>query len=171
MSPSCPLFSGFPIRAWFFLPEKIANTERHLDLADGSNNRAGDRTDELKQLNRSIFRPNLVFNKDAKRRREEQRISDRHELERLEREKAMPDVRDTRNRLGHATAYGQPTAGGEDAYGEDEEGITVGRRLSPEQQAARQTARSRYQFEATASDDELEDKIGKTILSWRYSHK
>lgn len=77
----------------------------------------------------------------------------------------MSDVRDTRNRLGHATAYGQPTAEGKDTYGEDEEGITVGRRLLPDQQAARQTARSRYQFEATASDDELEDELGKSILS------
>lgn len=148
----------------FYLLEKIANTERHLDLANGSNNRAGDRTDELRQLNRSIFRPSLVFNKEAKRQREEQRISDRLEIERLEREKAMQDVRETQNRLGHANAYGQGAAGGEDTYGEDEEGIAVGKRLPPEQQAARQAARSRYQFEATASDDELEDELGRSTL-------
>ncbi|KAF8603829.1 hypothetical protein BDV93DRAFT_492985 [Ceratobasidium sp. AG-I] len=146
--------------------EKIANTERRLDLANGSNNRAGDRTDELKQLNRSIFRPSLVFNKDAKRQREEQRISDRHELERLEREKAMLDVRETRNRLGNATGCGQPAAR-EDTYGEDAEGITLGRRLLPEQQATRQAARSRYQFEATTSDDELEDELGNLDVAKR----
>ncbi|KAG8751102.1 hypothetical protein FRC12_012606 [Ceratobasidium sp. 428] len=143
--------------------EKIANTERHLDLAKGSTNRAEDRTDELKQLNRSIFRPVIVFNKDAKRAREEQRLADRHEEERLEREKAALDVRETQNRLGRAATYGQ-RSGGDDGYGEGEEGISSGRRnLPPEQQRARQTARSRYQFEATASDDELEDELDDNL--------
>ncbi|KAF8603826.1 hypothetical protein BDV93DRAFT_472698 [Ceratobasidium sp. AG-I] len=145
--------------------EKIANTERHLDLAKGSTNRAEDRTDELKQLNRSIFRPVIVFNKDSKRAREEQRIADRHEQERLEREKAALDVRDTQNRIGRAATYGQRAGGGEDTYGEDDEGISGrgGRRVAPEQQRARQTARSRYQFEATASDDELEDELDDNL--------
>ncbi|KAJ1306942.1 hypothetical protein OPQ81_007923 [Rhizoctonia solani] len=114
--------------------EKIANTERHLDLAKGSTNRAEDKTDELKQLNRSIFRPVIVFN------------------ERLEREK-------------DSSAYGQRSGGGgDDNYGEDEEGISSGRRnLPPEQQRARQAARARYQFEATASDDELEDELDDNL--------
>ncbi|KAG9082442.1 hypothetical protein FS749_006837 [Ceratobasidium sp. UAMH 11750] len=143
--------------------EKIANTERHLDLAKGSTNRAEDRTDELKQLNRSIFRPVITFNKDSKRAREEQRLADRHEQERLEREKAAMDVRDTQDRLGRAAAYGQRSGGGDDGYGEGEEGISTGRRLPPEQQRARQAARSRYQFEATASDDELEDELDDNL--------
>ncbi|KAG9096739.1 Protein transport protein S9 plasma membrane t-SNARE, partial [Ceratobasidium sp. 370] len=143
--------------------EKIANTERHLDLAKGSTNRAEDRTDELKQLNRSIFRPVIVFNKDSKRAREEQRLADRHEQERLEREKAALDVRDTQDRLGRAAAHGQRSGGGDDNYGEGEEGISTGRRLPPEQQRARQAARSRYQFEATASDDELEDELDDNL--------
>ncbi|KAF8686756.1 hypothetical protein RHS04_00019 [Rhizoctonia solani] len=143
--------------------EKIANTERHLDLAKGSTNRAEDKTDELKQLNRSIFRPVIVFNKDEKRRKQEQRIADRHEQERFERENAAVDVRDSHNRIGRAATYGQRSGdGGDDNYGEDAEGISSGRRnLPPEQQRARQAARSRYQFEATASDDELEDELGK----------
>ncbi|CCO29254.1 Protein transport protein sec9 [Rhizoctonia solani AG-1 IB] len=129
--------------------EKIANTERHLDLAKGSTNRAEDKTDELKQLNRSIFRPVIVFNKDEKRRKQEQRIADRHEQERSERENSAVD------RSG---------GGGDDNYGEDEEGISSGRRnLPPEQQRARQAARARYQFEATASDDELEDELDDNL--------
>ncbi|QRV74244.1 transporter protein Sec9 [Ceratobasidium sp. AG-Ba] len=143
--------------------EKLANTERHLDLAKGSTNRAEDRTDELKQLNRSIFRPVIVFNKDAKRAREEQRLADRHELERQEREEAALDVRNTRDRIGGAASYGQRSGGGEDNYGEGEEGISTGRRLPPEQQRARQAARGRYQFEATASDDELEDELDDNL--------
>ncbi|CAE6428787.1 unnamed protein product [Rhizoctonia solani] len=145
--------------------EKIANTERHLDLAKGSTNRAEDKTDELKQLNRSIFRPVIVFNKDEKRRKQEQRIADRHEQERLERENAAVDVRDTQNRIGRAATYGQRSGGeGDDNYGEGEEGISSGRRnLPPEQQRARQNARARYQFEATASDDELEDELDDNL--------
>ncbi|KAH7335145.1 hypothetical protein B0J17DRAFT_576166 [Rhizoctonia solani] len=144
--------------------EKIANTERHLDLAKGSTNRAEDKTDELKQLNRSIFRPVIVFNKDEKRRKQEQRIADRHEQERMERENSAVDVRDSHNRIGRAATYGQRSGGGDDNYGEEEEGISSGRRnLPPEQQRARQAARSRYQFEATASDDELEDELDDNL--------
>ncbi|CAE6507581.1 unnamed protein product [Rhizoctonia solani] len=144
--------------------EKIANTERHLDLAKGSTNRAEDKTDELKQLNRSIFRPVIVFNKDEKRRKQEQRIADRHEQERDERENAAVDVRDSHNRIGRAATYGQRSGEGDDNYGEGEEGISSGRRnLAPEQQRARQTARARYQFEATASDDELEDELDDNL--------
>ncbi|CAE6435596.1 unnamed protein product [Rhizoctonia solani] len=144
--------------------EKIANTERHLDLAKGSTNRAEDKTDELKQLNRSIFRPVIVFNKDEKRRKQEQRIADRHEQERLEREHSAVDVRDSHNRIGRAATYGQRSGGGDDNYGENEEGISSGRRnMPPEQQRARQAARARYQFEATASDDELEDELDDNL--------
>lgn len=144
--------------------EKIANTERHLDLAKGSTNRAEDKTDELKQLNRSIFRPVIVFNKDEKRRKQEQRIADRHEQERYERENSAVDVRDSHNRIGRAATYGQRSGEGDDNYGEGEEGISSGRRnVPPEQQRARQTARARYQFEATASDDELEDELDDNL--------
>ena len=37
--------------------DRIANTERHLDLAKAHNDRAVDETKELEALNRSIFRP------------------------------------------------------------------------------------------------------------------
>ena len=39
--------------------DRIANTERHLDLAKAHNDRAVDETKELEALNRSIFRPNM----------------------------------------------------------------------------------------------------------------
>ena len=54
--------------------ESLANTERHLDVAKGHSMRAEDKTDELKQLNRSIFRPVITFNKDAKRAAQEAKI-------------------------------------------------------------------------------------------------
>ncbi|KAH9040792.1 hypothetical protein EDB85DRAFT_2170035 [Lactarius pseudohatsudake] len=51
--------------------QKLANPERHLDVAKGHSQHADDRTDELKRLNRSIFRPVITFNKDAKRAAQE----------------------------------------------------------------------------------------------------
>ena len=51
--------------------ERLADTERHLDVSKGHSLRAADKTDELKQLNRSIFRPVITFNKDKKRAAQE----------------------------------------------------------------------------------------------------
>lgn len=114
--------------------------------------RADDKTDELKQLNRSIFRPVIHFNKDAKRAAQEAKIQQRYDEERDEREKSMKDIRETQNRLGQASAYGQR-----------EEGIEAGpngrRTMTASQLALQKEQRQRYQFEATASDDELEDEL------------
>lgn len=43
--------------------ERIASTERHLDLAKAASSRADDKTNELNKLNRSIFIPVVTFNK------------------------------------------------------------------------------------------------------------
>lgn len=132
----------------------MANTERHLDISKGHSAHAGDRTDELKQLNRSIFRPVMTWNKDAKRAAQEAKIQARYDEEREEREKAMMDIRDTQNRLGRATTYGREQE-------EEEELIGAGRSRfrNQEQLATRKGQRKRFQFDATASDDELEDEI------------
>ena len=134
--------------------EKLANTERHLDVSKTHSQRAEDKTDELKQLNRSIFRPVIHFNKDAKRAAAEAKIQARYEEERDEREKAMMDTRETQNRLGQASAYGQ----------RGEEIGPGGRRTkSATQQALQKEQRKRYQFEATASDDEMEDELDDNL--------
>ncbi|RDB28967.1 Protein transport protein sec9 [Hypsizygus marmoreus] len=138
--------------------EKLANTERHLDVAKGHSSRADDNTNELKQLNRSIFRPVITFNKDAKRAAQEAKIQARYEDERLEREKTMMDIRESQNRLGRAATYGR---------NDDEEGLVGGsgrsRFKTAEQLADRKEQRKRYQFEATASDDELEDELDNNL--------
>ncbi|KAI0043195.1 hypothetical protein FA95DRAFT_1498935 [Auriscalpium vulgare] len=131
--------------------EKLANTERHLDVAKGHSRKAEDRTDELKQLNRSIFRPVITFNKDAKRAAQEAKIQEQYEEEREEREKGMADIRDSQNRLGRAQTYGRE----EEGYGR--------RGKTGAEQAMRQEQRKRYQFEATASDDELEDELDDNL--------
>jgi hypothetical protein len=142
------------------LTEKISNTERHLDMGKAHATRANDRTDELKQLNKSIFRPVITFNKDKKRAAEEARIMHRHEDEREEREQAMGDIRETQNRIGRAATYGAD--GQEQPQGEEE--LTGRRRnVQPEVQRVRQDARKRFQFEKTASDDELEDELDDNL--------
>ncbi|KAI9455859.1 protein transporter SEC9 [Russula earlei] len=132
--------------------EKLANTERHLDVSKTHSQRAEDKTDELKQLNRSIFRPVIHFNKDAKRAAQEAKVQQRYADERDEREKGMMDIRDTQNRLGQASTYGQR-----------EEGTNGPRSRTTVQQTQRQEQRKRYQFEATASDDELEDELDDNL--------
>lgn len=132
--------------------EKLANTERHLDVSKGHSLRAEDKTDELKQLNKSIFRPVITWNKDAKRAAQEAKIQARYDEERDEHQKAMMDIRETQNRLGKATTYG------------DEDDLIGSRRMKSAQQLnARKEQRKRFQFEATASDDELEDELDDNL--------
>ncbi|CAL1695904.1 unnamed protein product [Somion occarium] len=133
--------------------EKLANTERHLDVSKGHSQRAEDKADELKQLNRSIFRPVITFNKDAKRAAQEAKIQQRYEDEREEREKAMLDIRETQERVGRAVTYGRR---------DDDEGIG-GRYKTEAQLNARKDQRKRFQFDATASDDELEDELDDNL--------
>jgi len=135
-------------------------------MAKANNQRAEDKAGELKQLNRSIFRPVVVWNKvsissdtipprlslsqDAKRQAEEDKINGRHGMERADRAKALNDVSDTRRRLNGATNP-NPTYSASD------------RMPLPGEQKAKKDARARYQFEATASDDELEDELDENL--------
>lgn len=138
----------------------MANTERHLDVSKGHSVRADDKTDELKKLNRSIFRPAITFNKDAKRAAQEAKLASRYDNEREEREKAMGDIRDTQNRLGRATTYGR---GGDDDGEEGIGGSGRGRNRTEQQLADRKEQRKRFQFESTGSDDEMEDELDDNL--------
>ncbi|KAJ7788464.1 protein transporter SEC9 [Mycena olivaceomarginata] len=108
------------------LIERLANTERHSARAD-------DRTDELNQLNRSIFRPVITFTKDGKRAAQEAKVQARYEEE-----------RESQNRLGQAQTYGRD---------EDRDELIGGGRRG----------RKRFQFESTGSDDEIEDEIDDNL--------
>lgn len=144
-------------------------------MAKANNQRAEDKAGELKQLNKSIFKPVIVWNKvcsshsclalrdtavfhkahsagiaynqDAKRAAQEQKINDRHLDERLNRNKALADISDTRQRLNAASGP---------QYGNTRVPL-------PGEQKAKKEARSRYQFDATASDDELEDELDQNL--------
>lgn len=71
-------------------------------------------------------------------------------MERIDRAKAINDVTETRRRLGGAA---NPSPYGGDG----------GRMPLPGEAKARKDARARYQFDATASDDELEDELDQNL--------
>ena len=135
-----------------YVAEKLANTERHLDISKNHSLRAEDNTDELKKLNRSIFNPSAAFvlNKDAKRAAKEAKIQARYDEDREERERGLTEVRDTHERLGRADSYGNNERNGP-------------RQVTGAQQAIRKEQRSRFQFEATASDEEIEDELDDNL--------
>jgi hypothetical protein len=147
----------------FHATEKLANTERYVDQGKLHALRAEDKTDELKKLNRSIFRPAITFNKDAKRAAQEAKVAARYDEERASRERAMGDVRESQNRLGQAASYGARRAAEQAEDGFGEEGIGRSRVRPPEEQRHRLETRKRYQFEKTASDDELEDELDDNL--------
>lgn len=141
--------------------DKIANTERHLDMSKAHSSRADDNAKEIVALNRSIFRPNIQFNKKAKRDAEEARILNRHIEEREEREAVRAEALKAQVRADQAlTGAGTGSGRFADRFGGGRFGGSSSKALSPEeQQKQRLQQRSRYQFEATESDDELEGEL------------
>lgn len=68
----------------------------------------------------------------------------------------MMDIRETQNRLGRAQTYGRQDD-------DDGEGIGGRRTKTAAEQAIRKEQRKRFQFDATASDDELEDELDDNL--------
>ncbi|KAG0147170.1 hypothetical protein CROQUDRAFT_34957, partial [Cronartium quercuum f. sp. fusiforme G11] len=124
--------------------DRLANAENHLDLAKSHASRADDQQKEIVALNRSIFRPTFTFNKKGKRDAEEQRMMNRHQEEKEEREEVRRQQIESRERA----------AGAMRAMDEASSKKTGGGGLR-----SRLAEKSRYQFENTASDDELEDEL------------
>ncbi|TDL28467.1 hypothetical protein BD410DRAFT_861978 [Rickenella mellea] len=135
--------------------EKLGNTERHLDVAKGHSLRAEDNAIQIKRLNKSIFNPSAALsikrNREGQENKRMQALAD----EREEREAAMRDIRESQNRVGRATTYGRGNGDDDD---DDDEGIA-----RPGRGRVRTEERKRYQFEATASDDELEDELDDNL--------
>ena len=98
----------------------------------------------------------MTLDKKNKRAAEELKREQRYNEENEERDRAMGDIRDSQGRIGRDLASGSRGAYG---YGGDGEAIG-GRRTRTEADKAQ---RKRYQFEATASDDELEDEIDDNL--------
>lgn len=143
--------------------DKIANTERHLDMSKAHSSRADDNARDIVSLNRSIFRPNFQMDKKGKRDAEEARILNRHIEEREERENTRAEALRAQNRADQALS-GAGTGSGRfaDRFGGGRFGGGAGgaKPMSAEDTQKNKLAnRSRYQFEATGSDDELEAEL------------
>jgi hypothetical protein len=91
----------------------------------------------------------LSLRQEGKRQAQENKINDRHLQERLDRNKALNDISETRQRLGGATG---PEYGGSST-----------RVPLPGEAKAKKDARAKYQIDATASDDELEDELDENL--------
>lgn len=91
----------------------------------------------------------VTFNKSKKRDAEERRILNRHNAEKDEREQTRRDQFESRQRIDN-------TYRGMDR---DAENAAAARSRAK----ARGAERGRYQFEATASDDEVEDEIDSNL--------
>lgn len=142
------------------------NTERNLDLAKGHVNRADDNTTEINALNRSIFIPAITLNKNKKRLEQEAKLTARYESERAENDRIQTERREVHQRIGQATTSGLRGSNRDGPPGDDDEGIG-GRpgagRYGSQQSVERKKQWGRYQFESTASDDEVEDEIDNNL--------
>lgn len=139
-------------------------------MAKYNSMKAADKVDELKQLNKSIFRPVIVFNKDKKRAAQEQKLLSRHNEARDERERNAAEVRATQARIGNVamSSHGGGSGYGDDGYGQGgDEGLAApvrgGGYRTQQQDSVRKEQRKRFQFEATGSDDELEDELDDNL--------
>ncbi|KAG6906453.1 hypothetical protein DXG01_013892 [Tephrocybe rancida] len=128
--------------------DKLANAERDFDLAYGHAARAADRTDELRQLNRSIFRPVITFDNESDHITRDMNARTRYDEQRREREA----LRDTQQRLGLL-------AGPSHREATDVVTNTIHTRHG----VAEKHRRRRFQFEATESDDELEEELERNL--------
>lgn len=148
-----------------FVSDSLLNTERNLDLARGNVNRADDNTTEINALNRSIFIPAVTLNKNKKRLEQEAKLTARYESERAEHDRLQADRREVHQRIGAATTSGFRNFNRDGPPQDDDEGIggRPGGGRYGQQQVERKKQWSRYQFEATASDDEQENEIDNNL--------
>lgn len=127
--------------------ERIHNTDRNLDIGHNAINIAEDKSKELKTLNRSMFavHVNNPFTAKERRIRDEEKIMDRHRLERDQREA-------TREAAFQSTAR----------MNQNFKGINDAGRAGgmPKTSLAE---RSKYQFEADSDDDRMEDEIERNL--------
>lgn len=133
--------------------DSIGDTERHLDISKAHASRAEDNAREIKQLNKSIFRPKIIRNKRAKRQAQEERAVQRHIDERMERELTREEVLSSQRRVEDAVQKTGP-------FGRLRGKLQNNTTAEPVDPKAQ---RARYQFEATQSDDELEDELDANL--------
>lgn len=132
--------------------DKIGDTERHLDVSKAHASRAEDNAREISQLNKSIFRPKWKRDRRAKREAQEAKAVQRHIDERMEREMTREEVLTSQRRV-EESVQGTGTFNRLKSKLSGQNDVP----LDPKAQ------RDRYQFEATESDDELEDELDANL--------
>ncbi|ORZ14151.1 hypothetical protein BCR42DRAFT_418154 [Absidia repens] len=127
---------------------QIANVNRNIDLAKAHSDRASSQADELKQLNRSIFIPVVKnpFNKNARHRREIERLQADQSEHMNERDDIRKFEHDSNARIDQANRRNDQVS--------SNHGYRRGRS---------EADRRRYQFEADEEDDAVEDEIDSNL--------
>lgn len=127
--------------------ERLHDTDKNLNVAENENRIAQDKARELARVNRSMFAAVHVgnpFTSEARRRKHEQDILDRHQEERFSREAARMDTYKSGQRMNqHFKEVGKS---GKDV---------------PTQTST--VDRGKYQFEADSEDEQMEDEIENNI--------
>ncbi|KAE8227308.1 hypothetical protein CF319_g234 [Tilletia indica] len=147
--------------------EKLGNTEHNFDLAKAASTRADDNARDIVKLNRSIFVPVVGMDKKGKRMAEEARLINRHTEEREQRERLREEAARARARVEETVQENQKASSrfARDRFGLDRfgGGSKTPAQQDPNSPAARMAQRARYQFEASASDDEIENELDANL--------
>ncbi|WFD33174.1 Protein transport protein S9 plasma membrane t-SNARE [Malassezia sp. CBS 17886] len=130
--------------------DTIGDTERHLDISKAHAARAEDNAREIAQLNQSIFRPKFKRDRKAKRNAQEARAVQRHIDERTDREVTREEVLTSQRRV-EETIGGGAFSKLKARFGGQKTPVEI------------KEERERYQFEATHSDNEIEDEIDANL--------
>ena len=129
--------------------EKLSGIEKNLDISASHARIAEDKARELKKLNRSIFAVHVSnpFGGKARAEEEERKITERHEMERNERERARKYAYDSSQRVNSAL----------DKPGSGRKPTTKG--------GARSTIaqRSQFSFEEDEEDIQMEKDIDANL--------
>ncbi|RKP26840.1 hypothetical protein SYNPS1DRAFT_10981, partial [Syncephalis pseudoplumigaleata] len=96
--------------------EQIINVERQLDMTDLHAERAAERTDELKRLNRSIFRPSFKNPFTSKKRAEKELEQKQREHEEYMQKRSELHTAEYQTQQRMATAMGAPGTRGAQGY-------------------------------------------------------
>ncbi|KAF3174302.1 Protein transport protein S9 plasma membrane t-SNARE, variant 2 [Orbilia oligospora] len=126
--------------------EKLHQTELNLDMAKNHGHRAEDQAAHLKRLNRSMFVPvaGSPFGRQAKADKEEEKIMERHRVAREERERVQ--------------------AAGMQGQQQVKSGLRpMGAPAMAPRQKMSLADKAKYQFEADAEDDAMEEEIDDNL--------
>lgn len=133
--------------------EKLSGIERNLDVSAAHARIAEDKARELKKLNRSMFAVHVSnpFNSRNRAEEEEQKIIERHEMERGERERNRKYAYDSAQRVN--SALDKPGTGRRPRRN-DERGGAGGSGI---------VGRSAFSFEADEEDVQMEKDIDANL--------